>query len=236
MAEAGAKRFYTLVESVAVDGGYRVELDGRAVRTPAGNPLVLPTAALADGIRDEWDAQEAKIDPASMPLMQLACTAADRVAPNRSAILDQTANYGATDLLCYFSDGPKELVQRQREGWQPFLDWAEQELSAPLVAAMGVLHVPQPETSLSRLRDALAALDDWNLTAAAHLTQVLGSLVLALAVCRGRLAPVEAFRLSVIDDHFQAERWGEDREAVQRLRALEREVEGATVFLERLRS
>jgi chaperone required for assembly of F1-ATPase len=231
MAQAGAKRFYKRVETSSVPGGFGIELDGRAVRTPAGEPLLLPTQALAEAVRDEWQAQADVIKPDSMPMMQLSCTARDRVVPNRDVIVGQTAAYGATDLLCYFSDGPDELVGRQRDGWQPLLDWAAAELGAPLETASGILHVAQPEASLAALKAEVAALDDWSLTAVAQLTQVLGSLVLALAIARGRLSGGEAFRLSVIDDHFQAERWGEDREALQRLRGLEREVDATAIFL-----
>jgi chaperone required for assembly of F1-ATPase len=231
MPHAGAKRFYKRAETSSVPGGFGIELDGRAVRTPAGDALLLPTQALAEAVRDEWQAQADVIKPESMPMMQLSCTAWDRVVPNRDVIIGQTATYGATDLLCYFSDKPDELVRRQREGWQPLLDWAAAELSAPLETANGILHIAQPEASLVALKAEVAALDDWSLTAVAQLTQVLGSLVLALAIARGRLSAGEAFRLSVIDDNFQAERWGEDREALQRLRGLEREVDAAVVFL-----
>ncbi len=236
MPPVGAKRFYKRADVVSAPGGYGVELDGRAVRTPGGNALVVPTQALADAVQVEWQAQGELISPDSMPMMQLVCTAIDRVAPNRDAIVGQTAGYGATDLLCYFSDAPEELVRRQIVGWRPLLDWAAEALSAPLEMASGILHVTQPAASLEALRHELAALDDWCLTAVTQLTQVLGSLVLALAVFHKRLEPEEAFRLSALDDHFQAERWGEDREALQRLRGLEREVLEAAEFLNLSRS
>ena len=42
-----SKRFYQEAAAAPMDGGFAVELDGRAVKTPAGQPLVLPTRALA---------------------------------------------------------------------------------------------------------------------------------------------------------------------------------------------
>lgn len=233
MQPAGAKRFYERVETVPVMSGvdaFGVELDGRTVRTPAGKPLCMPSQELADAVRDEWRAQTDTIVPDSMPLMQLACTAVDRVEPNREAIIEQTVAFGAADLLCYFSDGPAELVRRQLEGWWPLLEWAAEALSAPLETTSGIVHVVQPESSLAALKGALNDLDNWQLTAAAQLTQLLGSLVLALAVCRERLEPSAAFSLAMLDEHFQAERWGEDREAAQRWRGLKREVGSASAF------
>ena len=41
------KRFYKAVSTSAQDGGWRIELDGRPVKTPAKAALVLPSEALA---------------------------------------------------------------------------------------------------------------------------------------------------------------------------------------------
>ena len=53
-------------------------------------------------------------------------------------------------------------------------------------------------------------------------TAALGSLVLALALLSGELGPEDAFAASVVDELYQAERWGEEEEAARardRLRA-----------------
>ncbi|MEL6641434.1 MAG: ATP12 family protein, partial [Pseudomonadota bacterium] len=47
MSEWAAKRFWKTTATTEVDGGYAIELDGRAVKTPAKSALVLPTAAMA---------------------------------------------------------------------------------------------------------------------------------------------------------------------------------------------
>jgi len=231
MLPDGAKRFYDRVEIVREGAAVGISLDGRAVRTPAGNDLSLPTDALAEALRDEWDAQEETIQPASMPMMQLACTVIDRVMPHRVEIVEQTAAFGGTDMLCYLSDGPEDLVQRQRDEWGAVLEWAAEALTAPLETASGILHVAQPQASLDALKSHLDGLDPWHLTAVAQMTQVLGSLVLALAVGESRLEAGEAFRLSMLDEDFQAERWGEDREALLRRRAMEQDVSAAGRFL-----
>jgi len=234
MLPNGAKRFYDRVETVQDGEAVGIALDGRAVRTPAGNDLHLPSAALAEALREEWDAQVGSIDPATMPMMQLACTVIDRVRPNRALIVEQTAAYGGTDMLCYLSESPADLVARQREEWGAMLAWAADGLSAPLECASGVMHVTQPPESLEALKTALDGLDPWRLTAVAQMTQVLGSLVLALAVAEVRIDARKAFELSVLDEVFQAERWGEDREAIQRRRAMESEIISAGRFLDLL--
>jgi chaperone required for assembly of F1-ATPase len=207
------KRFWKHARSEQVEGGWLVRLDSRPVRTPARRLCVVPLAAMADGIAAEWDAQGERIDPLSMPLTRAASTCLDRVMPELDAVRRNVASYGGTDLLCYRAPQPPELVARQARGWDPVLDWAAEALGARLLVGEGVMHVAQPPEAVARLAAEVEALDAWELTALSELTTLSGSLVLALAVCHGRLVPAEAWRLSRIDEQWNIEEWGEDAEA-----------------------
>src|SRR5712692_8922439 len=123
------KRVYTDVATRPVsdcqgDGGWGVALDGKKMRTPGKNELVVPNAALAAAIAAEWDAQREEIRPATMPLTRLAATAIDRTAPQRDLIVAETATYADTDLVCYRADHPPALMVRQHAVWQKLIDWA----------------------------------------------------------------------------------------------------------------
>ena len=227
------RRFYKEAAAQAVEGGHAVTLDGKPMRTPAGLPLVVPTEALAQAIAAEWAAvpQDGEIDPRPMIMMRFVATGLDRVAAQRQAVIDEMVGYGGSDLLCYRALDPMELVSRQREGWQPWLDWAARTLDAPLVVAQGVMPVAQPETSLAELRRAVGAYDDLTLSGMHHLTAALGSLVLALAVTAGLLAAEKAAELADLDADFQARRWGEDEEATARRRRLRQDILAAAGYL-----
>jgi hypothetical protein len=125
--------------------------------------------------------------------MSLACTAIDQVAPNRGAVIGELMDYAGSDLLCYRADRPEALVARQAEVWQPLLDWAARELDAPLRVICGIRHEPQPEDALAALRRAVAALEDFPLTALDTATRASGSLVIALALHRGQVGAEAAF-------------------------------------------
>jgi chaperone required for assembly of F1-ATPase len=75
------------------------------------------------------------------------------------------------------------------------------------------MYAPQPAGALARLRDEVHALDAFRLAAFHDLVSLSGSLVLGFAVARARLSAAEAWDLSVIDEAWQAEQWGEDDEA-----------------------
>ncbi|MBV8169851.1 MAG: ATPase, partial [Alphaproteobacteria bacterium] len=113
------KRLYREVAVIAEADGFGVALDGKTVRTPAGGTLVIPARGLAEAIAEEWSAQDERVVPASMPLMQLMVTALDRVAATRTDAIEQLVRYGETDLLCYRATEPPELVERQVAMWQP---------------------------------------------------------------------------------------------------------------------
>ncbi|MGK9164745.1 ATPase [Inquilinus limosus] len=226
------KRFYKTVTVVPAGDGFGIALDGKPIRSPAKADFILPSRALAEAVAAEWATQGDDVVPATMPLMQLAATAIDRVAPNRAHIIDTVSGYGGTDLLCYRAETPAALAERQKAAWQPLLDWAMTALDAPLTATSGIVHQPQPDSSLAALRAAVAAQDEWRLTALHQATALTGSLVLGLALLAGRIDADTAFELAELDASFQIERWGEDAEAAARRATLRAELQAAARLVE----
>lgn len=224
------KRFYQSAAPAEAEGGFAIQLDGRPVKTPAAKTLVVPTRALAEAVAAEWEAQGETVVPSSMPLMQLAATALDRIGPERETILDQLMKYAGTDLLCYRADFPPDLVARQTAVWQPLLDWAASELGAAMVATCGVIAVDQPAPALDALRRRLDSYDTWMLTVVQAAAAAAGSLVLAVALAEGRLSGAETFAISQLDETYQIEQWGEDYEAADRRANLERDILAADRF------
>ena len=230
------KRFYKQVAVVPAEGGFGVALDGRPIRTPAKAVLALPNATLAGAIAEEWRAQGEKIEPRAMVLTRLANTGIDRVGAERAQALEDVVRYGGNDLLCYRAAEPPALAARQAATWQPWLDWAVERYGARLTVARGVVHVAQDPTVLVALRMAAARASDLELAALGAAVHALGSLVLGLALWQGAIDAERAAEAALLDELFQAEKWGEDREAVQRREGLCREVADAARFLTLLRA
>ncbi len=225
------RRVYKQATTHPAEGGWAVALDGRAMRTPGRNELVVPSEALAAAIAAEWDSQQDEVRPMTMPLTRLAATAIDRTATQRDQIVAETANYAGTDLVCYRADHPPELGVRQQSAWQPLLDWATLRYDAALAVTSGVIPTGQSAASLKALAAAVAALDDFRLTALHTLTAACGSLVIALALLEGQVDAEAAFTASQLDETFQIEAWGEDAEAAERRRALAADIESAARFV-----
>jgi chaperone required for assembly of F1-ATPase len=225
------KRFWQEARARAHDpSGYVVELDGRPVRLPGGARLVVSTEELARAIAAEWQAAADEFALDDLKLTRLAGTAQDRIAPDPEQVAMALARYAESDLLCYRSDIPS-LAARQHEAWQPWLDWAERRYGARLAVTTGIMHVAQDSGALASLAAAVAVLDPAIVAGLGVLVPALGSLVLGLAVVERELAAEAAFRLSILDETFQAERWGEDAEAAARLEDVAADIMAASRFV-----
>lgn len=227
-----AKRFYAQATAVARDGGYGVDLDGRALKSPAKRALVMPTRALAEAVAGEWAAQKTHILPDTMPLTALMTTATDRVGPERAAVAVQIAAYGASDLVCYRADSPAGLIAAQEAAWDPLIAWIRDIHAAPLATTAGIVAVEQPAASLQAIERAVAALDDLTLTALSVVTAAAGSVVIGLALVEGHLDADAAFDAAHVDETHQAAFWGSDREAEKRLAGIRRDFRAAVQLID----
>ena len=197
--------------------GYAIELDARPIKTPVRATLAVPTRKLAEAVAAEWQEQGETIDPRSMPLTGLANAAIDRVAPDPAAFAAGLAQFGESDLLCYRAEGPAPLVARQADHWDPVLAWARRRYDVELKVTVGVIHQKQPEATVARLARAVAARSPFELAGLSPLVTVSGSLIIALALAEGELDVEQAWAAAIVDDQWQAEKWGEDAEAVHAL-------------------
>ena len=215
MTEWKQKRFWKAAVVAAVEDGFGILLDGRPVKTPAKEGLVVPTRVLAEAIAAEWEAQSELIAPLTMPFTRSANAAIDKARPQQDEVCDLIADYGGTDLLCYRAEAPEELVARQAAAWDPFLAWADTTFDARLNVAAGVMYVAQDDAALANLRAPIVKMNCFELAAMHDLVSLTGSLVLGLAATRDYAEPAEIWTASRIDEIWQAEQWGLDEEAAE---------------------
>jgi chaperone required for assembly of F1-ATPase len=225
------KRFYSKAEIVPEEGGVAVRLDGRPIKTPARNALLVPTEELAEAIAEEWNAQGEEIDPRSMPLTGLANAAIDMVAPDPRAFARALAAFGESDMLCYRTEGPDSLVRRQNDTWDPLLDWARRRFDVDFEIVCGVMHRHQPGETVARLARAVSERDPFRLAGLSPLVTISGSILVALALAEGEIGLDAAWTAAMLDEAWQAEQWGVDPLAVAALEGRRGEFEAGYRFL-----
>jgi chaperone required for assembly of F1-ATPase len=229
MRPALPKRFYKTAEIEEREGAFQLVLDGRPARTPAKNPIAVPTRALGEALSEEWNRQGAEIDPSAMPVTRIVNSAVDGVAPRREAVIADIAKYAGSDLVCYRADEPERLVADQAAAWDPVLSWARETLGAQFFLSEGIVHVEQPRAAIDAVRARLEETSSPFALAALHvMTTLTGSVLIALAHAAGRLDAHAAWAAAHVDERHQESLWGEDDEALRRRAAREAEFQAAS--------
>lgn len=225
------KRFW---KDVSIDAGGVVSLDGKPVRTPGRVPLALPFPALAEAVADEWRAVEGEIDPRTMPMTGLSNAAIDRIAPDAPAFAASLATFGESDLLCYRAPEPPALVARQAQLWDPLLAWARMRYDVHFEIVHGIMHTRQPQATIARLGEAMAARSAWELAGLSPVVTIGGSLIAALALVERAASADEAWRAVEADEDWQTEQWGRDEVSIAALESRRRDFYAGARFLDLL--
>ena len=236
------KRFYKEVSvdaetagGNAADGVWRLLLDGRPVKTPGKALVAVATPVLAEALAEEWRAQGEFIDPATMPITKIVNSAIDGVAGRETEVAEDIVAFAGSDLLCYRADGPVELVRGQTASWDPILSWAREAMGARFVVAEGVMPVVQPDEALAAFAKEIDGAEALELCALHVLTTLTGSALLALALIRGAISADAAWAAAHVDEDYQIEQWGEDKEASARRQLRWQEFLAASTVCEALR-
>ena len=214
LTKALPRRFYTMVSVGGEPGAYGPRLDGRAVRTPAKAPLVVPTQVLAEAIAGEWRAAVEIIDPEVMAADQARQFRDRRGSRARSTRRSRKwPNSPETDLVCYRAGNPEALIAAQSEAWDPVLAFAETSLDARFVCTRGILYVEQPAEARKRVLTAVEAVargpaGALRLAALSVMTSLTGSVLIALAIGQGAMSAGAAWTTAHVDEDYQMRFWG----------------------------
>lgn len=225
------RRFYKEVGINGEASGFAILLDGRPIKTPMKQGLLLPNEAMAEAVAEEWRQQGEHIDHETMIFTKLANTALDRVRGREDEIIGEITSYAASDLLLYRATEPQSLSQREEEHWGPCLTWLKESHNITFTCAGGIIHVTQEEAELEKFSYLFKSYTPFALTAIHNMTTLTGSAILALTVTKGENTPQAAWQAAHVDEDFQIERWGEDAEAKRRRKTREGDFLAAHQFL-----
>lgn len=210
------KRFYKTVAVDEADGGWRVLLDNRGIKTAAGAPQIVPSRALADALAQEWSEQGETLDPTLFALRDLADFAIDAISSGKEDTVAGLLPYAETDTLCYRADPDEPLHRRQLEVWEPVLTRAETRFDIRFTRISGIVHKPQPAPTLERLALELQRCDPFTLAALRVLASLSASLVVGLLAIEPDADIAALWDAANLEEEWQAELWGREWEAEER--------------------
>ncbi|KAI7730753.1 hypothetical protein M8C21_017498 [Ambrosia artemisiifolia] len=209
------KRFYKQVTTRPADDGigWSVMLDYRTLKTPSKRPLKCSTLSLANAIAAEWDYQLTDgIRPFTMPLMKLACTALERVPLTRPKIIENLIARFNQDLV--FCRAPDDNVltsgvhELQVKKIDPLLKWVESEFGFKPVVYSSFFGGKQEDGLIKAVENVLKNTNDNELAAIDALASASHSLIISIALFRGRLTIQDAIELIRLEEDMQVEKWG----------------------------
>ncbi len=229
------KRVYKLASHTKTEDGFSIQLDGKSVKTPLGQPLAAPNRALADEIVREWAAQGDDVLPDSMPMTQMLITAIDRMR-ERAVLTKSLLKFLDTDLLCYRVKEPQELAKRQKETWGRWLTWFDEHFESPLEVTYGLDALVQDSDTHKQIWNYIEALDEYYFTVLQIVTSLSGSIVLGLAFLEHEANEQDVFNAAELEEIYHAEIAGEaehgsDPVQERRQNVMRRDLESSKRFL-----
>ncbi|MCL7044417.1 hypothetical protein MKW94_029863 [Papaver nudicaule] len=147
-----------------------------------------------------------------MPLMELACTALERVPLTRTKIIENLMKRFNQDLVfCRYPDDNDEsikILERQVEKIDPLLDWVESEFGFKPVVYSSFFGGKQEDGLANAVQSFLKETDDFELAAIDAMAASSHSLIISIGTFCGRLQIEEAIELIRLEEDAQVDRWG----------------------------
>lgn len=204
----GPRRFYKEVNVRETDDKqFGVTVDDKYVKTPKRSALCVPTATLANAVAAEWDAQEDRIRPSSMPLTTLTCTALDLVPEFRGRMISSTLKFLQTDTVCIRPAHPSELVEFQHNIFGDIVGHFEKQ-GIKLNVTFGELSAPQDEQVTQWFQNVVDKLDNFSLAAMESASATAKSIVIAVALHNGVIGTDQAVKAARSEELWQSNVWG----------------------------
>lgn len=189
-----------------INRGFLVHLDGKPALTSARHPLQAQSRTLAIAIAGEWDAQQDRLRPSSMPLTRLLAASLDVVKDDKQRFQDNILRFVHTDSFALRADYPRELVNRQNELFEPVEDHLKQ-LGIHYRIVRGGLEATQEQKTVDAIRDIVNQLDNLQLAAMDSAASCGKSAAVAVAMWHG-LDAGQATNAARSEEVWQAEVWG----------------------------
>ena len=227
------KKFWEKVSIKKISSdSFCIMLDDRILKTPLKRELILPKLNLAQEIVKEWDQDSKKINTESMIFYGLISTSLDKIIDNKNLYINDILDYIDTDLICYRAENPKELVELQKNKWDPIIFLIEKYIGTKVHVFEGVLPKKQDTTVHNRFNNLINQFDIFEIAVLHRITNITGSIFLSLCVLKKDISKNEVFELSLLDELWQAENWGFDEETSRKRKEISIELNKSIFFLD----
>lgn len=152
------------------------------------------------------------------------------VQQHRSEIIDRLVDFSLNDVLLFWSS-EESLQKEQEKKWMPIIQWVDENVNAKFKATTGIDVTPTSTETLQELRNYINQFSDKELTAFYMAALNMRSVLLALALVKGRINATTAFELSELEELYQVRKWGKEPEAEARRKSLKASISDVEKYL-----
>ena len=188
--------------------GHIILLDEVTLRTLSGNELIIGNRLIAHKVKKEWSKVKKEINYTDMPYTKTCFLTADRSERESLKLKDKLVGYGMSDLLCYRADKGSDLVKTQSKSWDPLVDWLQNQLDITLLISHSLAPIEQSRDLEKGLSKLLLPIEPLSLTAMNELVTLSNSLIIGLALLKGKISPEKAWKIMRIEEEWQRNIWG----------------------------
>ena len=152
------------------------------------------------------------------------------IKQHRVEIIDRLVNFALNDVLLFWSTD-KEVKKEQQEKWLPILKWVDDTLNTRFKQTTSLETDSSGKTAATELKKYLDNLSDKELTSFYVAALNMRSVLLAVAMIKGRINATEAFELSELEELYQARKWGSEPVAEARRNSIKDSLISAEKYL-----
>ena len=227
------KKFWETIEIKKVSSKeFYILLDNKKLKTPLKKELTLSSHLMAKEVLKEWDQRSDIINTDDFVFYGLLSTAIDRVREEKKSYINDIINFIDTDLICYRADNPTDLVSHQNKHWDPIILLIEKYINTKVSVFKGVMPSHQNSKVHHNVKNLVVELSDIQISVLHRITNLIGSVFLALCILKKDLSNKQAFELSFLDELWQAENWGYEEDASVKRKKIRTELNRLILFID----
>ena len=153
------------------------------------------------------------------------------IALHREELVDRLTDFARTDVMLFLSTD-KKLLEEQKSKWLPIVNWVNQTVNTHFKPTTSLDVSPVSKNFLADFKTYIRAFSDKEMTVFYTAALDMHSVLLALALVKGKIDAKQAFELSEMEELFQARNWGKEAVAEARRRAIRDKLQEAQAYLQ----
>ena len=131
------------------------------------------------------------------------------VQKNRKSLIERLVSFSVNDVLLFWSSD-KRVYDEQAKKWSNIISWANKTVNCNYKKTSTLEVSKENIDTSSRLLEYLNTLSDKELSGFYIAALNMRSVLLALALVKGKISASEAFELSELEELYQVRNWGSE--------------------------